>query len=156
MKKTYPNLQLVLAGKKEYYFEQLERWAQSNPYIDDILFTGFIPDLELKWLYEHAEAYVLPSESEGFGLPGLEAMAHGCPLVSSNATCLPEIYGDAAQYFDPLNVPDMAAQVGKVLGDLKLRKELVKRGHKRLEKFSWETMAQQTISVYNDVLGSSK
>lgn len=152
MKQTHPDLQLVLAGKREYYFEQLEQWAQSNPHIDDIVFTGFIPDLELKWLYEHAEAYVLPSESEGFGLPGLEAMAHGCPLVSSNATCLPEIYGDAAQYFDPLDIADIAGQVGRVLDDPKLRKQLVKRGYARLEKFSWETMAQQTLSVYRKIL----
>ncbi|TXG77488.1 glycosyltransferase family 1 protein [Patescibacteria group bacterium] len=149
---THPNLQLVLAGKREYFFEQLQRQIDASPARDAIIAPGFVSDAELKWLYEQAEAYVLPSESEGFGLPGLEAMAHGCPLVSSNATCLPEVYGDAAQYFDPLDVTDMAKQIGSVLGDKDLRKDLVERGHDRLKQFSWKTMATETVEVYRSVL----
>src|SRR5690606_11583791 len=107
---------------------KLERFAANSPVSNDIVFTGFIPDEELKWLYEHALSYVFPSLSEGFGLPGLEAMVHGCPVVSSNATCLPEIYGDAAHYFDPEDVMDMAAKISEVIGSDKLRKDLVKKG----------------------------
>lgn len=151
--KSNPNLTLVLAGKKEFYFEELEKWTRKRSSYPSIRFTGFVEDSELKWLYENAEAYVLPSLSEGFGLPGLEAMAHDCPLVSSNATCLPEVYGDAAIYFDPKDVNDTAQAVQKVLSDKKLRKELVTKGHAQVQKYSWQKMAQQTLRVYNNLLG---
>lgn len=150
----HPKLQLVLAGKEEFYFKELKRWAKKQPSYSRIHFTGFVSDSELKWLYENAEAYVLPSLSEGFGLPGMEAMAHECPLVSSNATCLPEVYGDAALYFDPLKVDDMASAISHMLGDKKLQKKYVKAGQKQLKKYSWQDMAQQTHTLYNKVLTS--
>lgn len=154
LKESYPNLQLVLAGKKEYYFELLEQQTKINKFANDIIFTGFISDEELKWLYQNAEAYVLPSLSEGFGLPGLEAMAHGCPVVSSNATCLPEVYEDAVHYFDPESVEDIAAKTREVLSDSDLRKKLIHRGYARLKKYSWARMAEQTLEVYTKVLGN--
>lgn len=147
-----PDLTLVLAGKKEYYFEELEKWAKKRSSYEAIHFTGFVEDSELKWLYENAEAYVLPSLSEGFGLPGLEAMAHGCPLVSSNATCMPEVYSEAAVYFDPYNIDDTVQAIQKVLGDKKLRKDLIAKGHEQVQKYSWQKMAQQTLRVYNNLL----
>lgn len=147
-----PDLTLVLAGKKEFYFEELEKWAKKRPSYESIHFTGFVEDSELKWLYENAEAYVLPSLSEGFGLPGLESMAHDCPLISSNATCMPEVYGDAAVYFDPLDINDMAQAIQKVIGDKKLRKDLIAKGHEQVQKYSWQKMAQQTLRVYNNLL----
>ncbi|HTE57640.1 MAG TPA: glycosyltransferase family 1 protein [Verrucomicrobiae bacterium] len=152
MKEKQPDLQLVLSGKKEYYFEEFIKQLATSPVRDSIIIPGFVTDPELKWLYEHAEAYVLPALSEGFGLPGLEAMAHGCPLVSSNATCLPEVYGEAALYFDPENIEDIAAKVGQVIDDKKLRKELTTKGQAQLKKYSWERMAEQTLALYNSVL----
>ena len=149
---TYPKLQLVLAGKKEYYFEQLQKRIDTSHAKENIIVPGFISDAELKWLYQHASCYALPSLSEGFGLPGLEAMAHGCPLVSSNATCLPEVYGDAALYFNPNDVEDIALKIERVLRDKQFAKELVARGKKQLEKYSWERMAQQTLDVYNQAI----
>ncbi len=149
LKVSYPNLQLVLPGKKEFYFSQLEQHIKPSMVAKDIVMPGFISDAELKWLYENAECYVLPSLSEGFGLPGLEAMAHSCPLVSSNATCLPEIYGKAAHYFNPEDVTDIQLKVAEVLGDKKLRANLVKRGTAQLKKYSWQTMAKETLAVYN-------
>lgn len=145
-------LNLVLVGKKEQYYTQLEESAADSPARSSIAFTGFIPDEELKWLYENAEAYVFPSLSEGFGLPGLEAMVHGCPVVSSNATCLPEVYGDAAVYFDPNNPQDMADKVTSVITDKKLKKSLIEKGHQQAAKYSWRTMAEQTHEVYQKVL----
>lgn len=147
-----PDLTLVLAGKKEFYFEELEAWAKPRPSYNSIRFTGFVEDDELKWLYENAEAYVLPSLSEGFGLPGLEAMSHGCPLVSSNASCMPEVYGEAAQYFDPHDMDETVAAIKKVLEDADYRHELVERGHKRVQKYSWQTTARQTLDIYDDAL----
>lgn len=152
VKQKHPELKLVLAGKKEHYFTELEKWIQPRIHADDIVITGFVSDAELKWLYENAEMYVLPSLSEGFGLPGLEAMAHNCPLVSSNATCLPEVYGKAAVYFDPNSQLEMAKAIEAVYKSEKIKKELRLRGHKQLEKYSWKTMSQQIANAIKESL----
>lgn len=145
---TYPDLQLILPGKKEFYFAQLQKQVDASPLKDRIVIPGFVSDGELKWLYENASAYVLPSLSEGFGLPGLEAMAHGCPLVSSNATCLPEIYGDAAHYFDPTNTDDMVQKISEVMDDAQLRENLVEKGRRQIGKYSWPRMAEETLQLF--------
>lgn len=146
------NVTLVHAGKLEYYGKRLQRWVKNKGYENRVVFLGFVSDEELKWLYQNAKAYVFPSLSEGFGLPGLEAMVHGCPVVSSNATCLPEIYGDAAEYFDPLDTDAMAAAIQKVLSSDKRRTELIAAGKKQAGKYSWQRMAEQTLEVYQQVL----
>jgi glycosyltransferase involved in cell wall biosynthesis len=151
-KKQVPDLHLVLSGKKEYYFDQLEEWAKSSPVYDSILFPGFVTDAQMGWLFQNTECYVLPSLSEGFGIPGLEAMAQGAPLVSSNATCLPEVYGNAAVYFDPLDIDNMAAKIVQVVGNKQLQKELVEKGKKQVKKYSWSKMAKETLAVYTEVL----
>ncbi len=151
LKKTRPELKLVLAGKLDAnYASHAERVEREG--INDVIFTGFIPDAQLRWLYEHCAAYIFPSLSEGFGLPGLEAMRCKAPVVSSNATCLPEVYGDAAHYFDPLDVADMARAIDKVLTDAQLRAKLIAAGTKQVEKYSWKRMAEQTLAVYKKVL----
>ncbi len=152
LKEKHPDLQLVLAGKREYHAKQLQKWVKNQPHSGSVIFTGFVDDSELKWLYQNAEAYIFPSLSEGFGLPGLEAMVHGCPVVSSNATCLPEVYGDAAEYFDPEDVEDMTKSINKVLKNDRRRQELIAEGKKQANKFSWERMAKQTLEVYTQVL----
>lgn len=152
LKQKHPDLQLVLAGKKEKYFQALEESVNDHPVRDSIIFTGFVSDAELKWLYQNAEAYVMPSFSEGFGLPGLEAMVHGCPLVSSNATCLPEVFGEAAEYFDPRDTQDMADKIDSVISSEERRKDLIRKGYTQLKKYSWRRMAEQTLQVYNKVL----
>lgn len=153
IKHEHPNLQLVLAGKREKYFQALEESIKSHPYRKDIIIPGFISEAELKWLYQNGTAYVMPSFSEGFGLPGLEAMVHGCPVVSSNATCLPEVFGNAAAYFDPHDTDDIAKVVGNVIANPTQRKELIKNGHARVKKFSWRRMAEETLETYRTVLG---
>lgn len=153
LKSSNPDLTLVLAGKKEYHFNKLENWAKKRDSYDSIKFTGFIPDSQLKWLYQSAEAYVLPSLSEGFGLPGLEAMVHGCPLVSSRETCLPEVYGEAAQYFDPRNVDSISRAIQKVLSDKKLREGLGEKGRLQAKKYSWKRFAEENLEVYKALLG---
>jgi glycosyltransferase involved in cell wall biosynthesis len=156
LKEKHPDLQLILPGKREQYFEKLEALIGTHPYRGSIIIPGFVSDEELKWLYQNAEAYVLPSLSEGFGLPGLEAMTHGCPLVSSNATCLPEVYGEAAHYFDPESVQDMADKIDQVISSEKRRKALIKEGYVQLKKYSWQHMAEQTLEVYDNVLQKNK
>lgn len=149
LKSNNKDLTLVLAGKREYYFDKLEESLVGDTIRDSIVIPGFVSSGELKWLYESAECYVLPSLSEGFGLPGLEAMAHGCPLVSSNATCLPEIYGEAAEYFDPLDTEDMAAKISKVINGQRTKDKLVLAGYRQLKKYSWKKMASETLDIYN-------
>jgi glycosyltransferase involved in cell wall biosynthesis len=87
---------------------------------------------------------------EGFGLPGLEAMNYGAPVISSNATCLPEVYGKAAHYFDPLDTSDMAESIAEVLSDDTLRQDLITRGHEQVRSYSWQHMAEQTLAIYMD------
>lgn len=148
---THPNLQLVLVGKKEYYFEKLAKKVAKSEFAERILLPGFVSDQQLKWLHQNAKAYVLASLSEGFGLPGLEVMAHGCPLVSSNATCLPEIYGNAALFFNPTDIDDMAMKIERILNDTAFAAELTKRGKDQLSKYSWQRMAEQTHAIYAKV-----
>jgi glycosyltransferase involved in cell wall biosynthesis len=152
LKEKNPDLLLVLAGKKDKLFEKTENDVNSRG-ITGVLFPGFVSEGQLRWLYENCQAYVVPSFSEGFGLPGLEAMAMGAPVVSSNATCLPEIYGEAAQYFRPESTDDMVSAIQKVIGDNNYRQVLIKRGSEQIKKYSWQRMAEQTLSVYKDILG---
>lgn len=148
---THPTLQLVLAGSKNKSLQMNEAWVAKHGY-KNIIFTGFVSDGQLAWLYQHAEAYVFPSLMEGFGLPGLEAMRAGAPVISSDATCLPEIYGNAAHYFDPYDVGDMVTKIGQVLTDPTLRETLIKNGAKRVDEFSWQRMAEQTLAVYKKAM----
>lgn len=151
LRSNHPALKLVLVGKKDANYERIEASVKKRG-IDGVVFTGFTSEGQLRWLYENTQAYVFPSLSEGFGLPGLEAMVHGAPVVSSNATCLPEIYGEAAKYFDPLSVGAMADAINSVLTDEKLRNTLIKNGHDQAKKYSWKRMAEQTLEVYNKAL----
>jgi len=152
LRKQHPDLLLVLAGKKDAAYDLIQHQAQKKGLIDGILFTGFVSEAEMKWLYLHCAAYVFPSLSEGFGLPALEATLNGAPIASSNATCLPEVYGDAAHYFDPLSVDDMAEKINDILIDEPLRQKLIAAGKKQAAKYSWKRMAEQTLDVYKEVL----
>ena len=151
LQRTYSDLYLVLAGKKDTLYEAHEQNVLKKG-IKNVIFTGFVSDGELRWLYEHTACYVFPSLSEGFGLPGLEAMAHGAPVASSNATCLPEVYGDAAVYFDPNNSGAVAGAVHDVLNDHELAKQLKQKGFVQAQKYSWERMARQTLEAYEKAL----
>ena len=151
LKVTHQDLCLVLAGKMDNNYRDIERRVEESG-VKDVIFTDFVSDGELKWMYQNCEAYVFPSLSEGFGLPGLEAMAHGAPVVSSNATCLPEIYGDSALFFDPLDVSAITKAIDQVISDDKLRARLIETGYKQVKLYSWEVMAKQTLDVYNQAL----
>lgn len=148
----YPKLGLVLVGKKNAAALKNEAYFIQKGYTN-IHFTDFVDDHQLSWLYAHAKAYVFPSLMEGFGLPGLEAMGYGTPVVSSSATCLPEIYGPAAHYFNPLDTSDMAEAISQVLSNEKLRIRLSKAGFKQIKKYSWHKMARETYALYQKVLG---
>ena len=151
IKQSRPDLSLVLAGRINANHNQLQKFVNDKE-INDVIFTDFVSEGQLKWLYQNTAAYVFPSLSEGFGLPGLEAMVHGAPVVSSNATCLPEIYGQAAHYFDPNNIAEMAAKIAEVLDSRPLKSQLVKAGQDQAVQYSWRRMAEQTLAVYTKIL----
>lgn len=150
---THPDLHLVIIGKRDQTSRELEEWAQSEGY-QQIDFFGFASDAQLAWFYKHCAAYVFPSFMEGFGLPPLEAMRHGAPVASSSATCLPEVLGKAALYFNPAKPYEIALQVGKILDDKKLRTDLIKKGKAQVKKYSWLKMAKETHAVYDDALNA--
>ncbi len=144
-----PDLLLAIVGKEDATTTILRSKIQDPR---SIVFTGFVTDTQLRWLYENTACYVFPSLSEGFGLPGLEAMVHSAPVASSNATCLPEVYGDAAHYFDPLNVEDIASKIEDILSDNSLRADLIAKGKAQAKKYSWQKMAEQTLEIYQQAL----
>jgi len=152
LRKSNPYILLVLAGRNDTVYDSFMKQAKKLKIADSVVFTGYVTEGQLKWLYRGCKAYVFPSLSEGFGLPGLEAMVHHAPVVSSDATCLPEVYGDAAWYFNPLDVHDMARSINEVLQNTELRKELIRRGVKRASNYSWKKMAEQTLAVYEKAL----
>jgi glycosyltransferase involved in cell wall biosynthesis len=151
LKLSHPHLHLALAGKKDYFYDELEKYVADNN-IEDVHFLGFITDGEKRWLYQNAVAMVTASLSEGFCIPLLEAMYEGCPVVSSNASCLPEVAGDAALYFDPYSTEDLANKLRHLLNTPAMTDLLRKKGYDRVKDFSWQRMADQTIAVYKEVL----
>lgn len=114
-----------------------------------ILVTEFVSDEELDNLYKNAGLFIFPSLCEGFGLPPLEAMKRGVPVVASNATCLPEVLGNAALYFNPLDINDIAEKIKKVLTDEDLRQTLIQKGFEQVKKYNWLKMAREIIEIYN-------
>lgn len=150
----YPDLGLVLVGRMNPDTESNKQYFEKLGY-KNIHFTGFIPDSQRDWLFTKARAYVFPSLMEGFGLPPLEAMAYGTPVVSSNASCMPEILGDAPVYFDPLNVDDMADKINRVMADDSLRQSMRDKGFAQVQKYSWARMAEETLEIYKRVLNNS-
>lgn len=150
--KQQPDCKLILVGKKDVFQSQLEKQVSSLGLSDTILFTGFVSDQAVYNYYQYASLYVLPSLSEGFGLPGLEAMSHNLPVVSSNASCLPEVYGDAASYFDPLDAHDIAAKIVALFKDKQQQATLKKAGKIQIAKYSWEQTAAETLAVYKKAL----
>jgi len=147
-KKNQLNWKLVLVGKMDYFYKRLEQLTWAKDLDKQIIFTGFVADEELPALYQQALAYIFPSRYEGFGLPPLEAMAYGTPVLSSKQACLPEILGDAALYFDYKDVYGIIEQIKKITNDSKLREEIIQSGYKQISKYSWQKMAAQTIKIY--------
>lgn len=145
------DLQLVIIGKKGWLYEEILEAPRKFNVEDKVKFLHGIPDEELTIFYKHARCYVLPSLYEGFGLPVLEAMKHGCPVITSNSSSLPEAGGDAALYVDPKNVDDIAKKMTKLITDETLRKTLIEKGKKQVTKFSWEKTAKETLEVLEEV-----
>jgi glycosyltransferase involved in cell wall biosynthesis len=143
---------LVLAGDHEEFGAALREHAAALGLGDEVVFTGVVSDAELAALYSAARAYTFVSLGEGFGLPGLEAMQFGVPVVAARAGSLPEIYEDAARYCDPHDVDSIADALAEVASDERLRAQLSERGERRVADFSWARTAEQTLAVYREAL----
>lgn len=151
---NHPNLYLMIAGKKSRSHDSYLALAHKLGVSNRMVLTDWISDGQLRWAMQHTKAYVYPSLSEGFGLPPLEAMLHGAPVVASNATCIPEVCGNAAHYFDPTNITSMSDAINEVLTDKNLRSDLIKKGYEQVKKYSWQRMAKQTLVVYRRLLNN--
>jgi len=150
----HPDLKFVIVGKEDVFSKELRQRAQELSVETAVVFTGFVTDAELAAYYRDATVYVFPSLSEGFGLPGLEAMGYGVPVAAARASCLPEVYGDAAVYFNPQDVADVARVIANLLDNDKQRADLKRRGLAHVKTFSWQRMAKQTLAVYTAALKS--
>jgi glycosyltransferase involved in cell wall biosynthesis len=143
---------LVMVGKRKTYAEELLAEAARLGLADDrLLLPGFVPDEDLPSLYSGADLLLNTSLYEGFGLPLIEAMQCGLPVIASRASCFPEIAGDAARYVDPADPDDVAEAIGEVLGNGALRNEMIRAGLKRAQCFRWDATARETLEVYNEV-----
>ena len=143
--------QLVLAGQKGWLSEEIFAQVRKLGLEDRVILTGYVPDADLTGLLSGALAFVFPSLYEGFGLPVLEAMACGTPVICSSVSSLPEVGGDAALQIDPLDTEALAEAMHQVITDVGLRTTLVERGYEQVQRFSWQRSAGQVLQVLEDV-----
>lgn len=154
-KETSLTALLVLAGGEGWKNRSIYRAAALSPFAADIRFLGYVPDENLPALMNGALLFVYPSIYEGFGMPPLEAMACGTPVITSNASSLPEVVGEAALLVDPADVPAITAAMIRVLEDESLREDLRERSVKWAREFSWQETARLTVQVYESVCSST-
>jgi glycosyltransferase involved in cell wall biosynthesis len=149
------NLVLVGSRKMGWMNDEIYSTAHEIPkFSSRIIFTDYIPDSELSEIYSGATAFVFPSLYEGFGLPVLEAMKCGTPVITSNTTSLPEVAGDAAILIDPLNEDELCQAMLDLIKDSQLRQELTQRGLSRSNQFSWKKCADDTFNAYATIVNS--
>lgn len=151
--KLKTDLKLVIIGKKGWLFEEILEAPEKFGVENRVKFLNFVPDEDLADFYSNAICFVLPSLYEGFGLPVVEAMKYGCPVITSNISSLPEAGGDAALYFDPQDADDIAAKIEQVISSEKIRKEMIEKGYNQVKKFSWKKTAEETLKELENIAG---
>ena len=145
--------QLVVVGKRAWLYEETLRAAAECGLGGELIFTGYVPEADLPALYSGALCFVYPSYFEGFGLPPLEAMACGTPVVAADRTSLPEVVGDAGLLVNPFDAEEIAGAIGRLIGDEHLRAALAERGTARASRFDWRETARRTLEVYQRATG---
>jgi len=148
----FPDLKLIIIGDDVSGNPDLRRTVIRSGVQNDVRFLGFVPIEVLRTFYDAAKIFVFPSLYEGFGLPPLEAMAHGTPVVTSNVTSLPEVVGNAAVLVHPENVFEIMRALHRVLLDQPLREKMKERSYRQAAKFSWEKSVRRIMEVYQEVL----
>ncbi|MGB9882906.1 MAG: glycosyltransferase family 4 protein [Microgenomates group bacterium] len=146
-KKIYPKFKLIIAGKKGWLYKKIFQMVSDLGLEKEVYFTDYVTDNQLLFLYQNAFCLVFPSFYEGFGIPLLEAMSFGCPVISSFASSLPEIGADACLYFDPNNHYDLLEKLKTLKENSSLRKELINKGKKRVKEFSWKNCGEKTLEI---------
>jgi glycosyltransferase involved in cell wall biosynthesis len=147
---------LVIIGSKGWYYDEIFAEVAKHGLEKRVCFPGFVADADLPALYSAASLFVYPSLYEGFGLPVLEAMACGTPVIASNQSSLPEVVGEAGLLVDPYDVAALATAMSQVLSDTNLQKQLAKAGQEQAKKFTWEGMATKLLELYQQILGGKK
>src|SRR5450432_3513554 len=152
----FPGLKLIIIGDELSKHPDLRRTVVRSRMQNDVRFMGFVPIEVLRIFYDVAKIFVFPSLYEGFGLPPLEAMAHGTPVLTSNTSSIPEVVGDAAVMVNPENVFEMMRALQRVLLDQPLRERLRQRGYEQVTKFSWDKSAEKVLAGYETVVGKRR
>src|SRR5713101_8371266 len=151
----YPDLKLIIIGDELSKHPDLRRTVVRAGVQNDVRFLGFVPIEVLRVFYDIAKVFVFPSLYEGFGLPPLEAMAHGTPVLTSNTSSIPEVVGNAAVMVNPENVFEMMRALQRVLLDQALREKMRQRGYEQVKKFSWDASAAKVLAGYEEAVGKS-
>lgn len=148
--KEKKELQLVLVGKEDYFYERLRDVVEENS-IENIIFLSDVSDRDLDSLFHHSIATVFPSLYEGFGLPPLEAMSKGVPVISSDHPCMREVLGESAYFFNGEKIEAITEAMKKIISDDSLRQQLIEKGFAQAKKYSWKKMAEETSAIYESV-----
>jgi glycosyltransferase involved in cell wall biosynthesis len=149
---VFSNLKLLLIGDSAEEHSDLRRAVLRSRLQGEVRFLGFVPHSVLRVFYSRASAFLFPSLYEGFGLPPLEAMAHGAPVLTSSVSSLPEVFSQAALMVNPENIFEIARGIKQILTEDDLRETLVRRGYELVQKYSWERSAEQVREVYRSVV----
>jgi glycosyltransferase involved in cell wall biosynthesis len=147
----FEHLKLLVIGEALTRHADLRRAVVRSRVREDVRFLGFVPRSVLRVFYSRARAFLFPSLYEGFGLPPLEAMAHGTPVLTSNVSSLPEVFGDAALLVNPENVFEIARGIRQILTDEALSKSLTRCGHECVQRYSWARAAELVRGAYDTV-----
>jgi glycosyltransferase involved in cell wall biosynthesis len=150
---SFPDLKLIIIGDELSKHPDLRRTVIKSGVQNDVRFLGFVPIEVLRIFYDAAKIFVFPSLYEGFGLPPLEAMVHGTPVVTSNTSSLPEVVGNAAVLVNPENVFEIRRALHRVLLDQPLREKMKERSYEQSQQFSWQKSARRVLQIYNEVCG---
>ena len=143
----HPEFRLKLAGKKGWMYESTIEAAHSSSAASAIDFLGYVSDEQKQELYANASCFVLPSLYEGFGIPLLEAMSNGCPVIAADSSSLPEVGGDACLYFNPHQSDSLFNGLNRLISDSSLSHSLIKKGYVRASQFSWASCADKTLDI---------
>jgi len=152
LRQRHPELVLVVVGSTGWLYQDFFRSLEELDDPKAVMIAGYVPDEDLPAVISGADLYVLASLYEGFGLPILEAMSCGTPVVCSNTSSIPELGGQAARYFDPYDTDSMVEELGAVLSDSELRADMRQRGLQQASRFSWTQAADQTYALYQRLL----
>ncbi len=150
--KQHPEYSLVIVGGKGWYFEKIFETVKGCELEDSVKFAGYVEDRDLPGYYNTATCLVFPSLYEGFGIPLLEAMKSGCPVITSNVSSMPEVVGDAAILVSPASIPELSQAIERLIASKELRAELSQKGRIQSAKFSWKNSAQELRGLFEKLV----